>query len=78
MRRQGKRYNAIMNLPEKPVMFIVYNEDMVKGTEDMINELRGPEFMKYVTVVAKGNTTRRDGPIYFDPWLYDLLGNGNG
>lgn len=66
--------------PDKRIYWIVYNEDMVSYTENLIREIRGREYFdKYVTVVAKNDPSkeRTKGTVYFDPSLLDLLGNGN-
>lgn len=66
--------------PDKQIYWIVYNEEMVTRTEDLIKEIRGKEYFdKYVTVVSKSNPSkeRTTGIVYFDPSLLDLLGNGN-
>lgn len=76
-----RQRQAILSLPEdndKPIIWIVYNNDMVKGTMRLIAELRGEEFLSKIKVVSKMNSSRYNGRIYFDPVLLDLLGNGNG
>lgn len=77
-----RQKRAILSLPEslegKRIVWIVYNNDMVKGTMKLIAQLRGEEFLKKVTVVSKMESSRHNGRIYFDPVLLDLLGNGNG
>lgn len=80
-RRMGKQEMAIRSLPEVPskhIYWIVYNKDMIKYTEDLIKQIRGDSYMKYVTVVAKNGPTkdRVKGSVYFDPTLMDLMGNG--
>lgn len=81
--RSGKMDACIRSLPTSPdkqIYWIVYNEDMVPHTEDLIREIRGQEYFdKYVTVVSKSNPSkeRTKGTVYFDPTLLDLLGNGN-
>lgn len=79
----GKTFRSIKSLPESPsrrIYWIVYNQDMVPYTENLIKEIRGEEyFRKYVTVVAKNDPSkeRAKGIVYFDPLLYYHLGNGN-
>lgn len=77
----GKQEVAIKNLPESPskhIYWIVYNEDMVKYVEDLIESIRGSDYLKYVTVVSKNDPSkdRTKGSVYFDPTLMDLIGNG--
>lgn len=80
--RLGKVAAAIRGLPDspdKPIYWIVYNADMIKYTENLIREIKGQDYLGNVTVVAKGENSknRERGYIYFDPGLYDYLGNGN-
>lgn len=79
--RRGKVVAAIRSLPDnptKPIYWIVYNSDMIAYTQNLIREIKGPEYLNMITVVAKNENTkqREKGQIYFDPSLYDLLGNG--
>lgn len=80
--RLGKVAAAIRSLPDnptKPIYWIVYNSDMIAYTQNLIREIKGQDYLGNVTVVAKSESTRARelGHIYFDPGLYDLLGNGN-
>jgi hypothetical protein len=79
--RVGKQVNAIRSLPDVPkkhIYWIVYNKDMVKYTEALIEQIKGKEYMTNITVVSKGDSSRDrvNGSIYFDPTLMDLIGNG--
>ena len=77
----GKQEVAIRNLPSNPkkhIYWIVYNQDMVKYTEALIEQIRGKEYMSNITVVSKNDPSkeRTKGSVYFDPMLMDLIGNG--
>lgn len=75
-RPSGKTVQMIYNLPEEPVTWVCYNEDMVPYYERLISEIKGTEyFSKYVTVVSI-SATRNNSKVYLDPTLYDLMGNG--
>jgi hypothetical protein len=79
--RVGKQINAIRSLPDEPskhIYWIVYNKDMVKYTEALIEQIKGKEYMTNISVVSKNDSTkdRTKGSIYFDPTLMDLIGNG--
>jgi hypothetical protein len=79
--RVGKQINAIRGLPDDPkkhIYWIVYNKDMVKYTEALIEQIKGPEYMTKITVVSKNDPSkeRTKGSVYFDPTLMDLIGNG--
>lgn len=76
-----KQAVAIQNLPDNPskhIYWIVYNRDMIKYVEDLIKDIRGSEYLKYVTVVSRSDPSkdRTKGSVYFDPTLMDLIGNG--
>jgi hypothetical protein len=76
-----RQREAILRLPDddgKQIVWIVYNNDMVKGTMRLIEELRGEEFLRKVKVVSRMNSSKYNGRIHFDPTLHDLLGNGYG
>ena len=77
----GKQEQAIQCLPEHPakhIYWVVYNQDMVSYVENLIETIKGPEYMSNITVVAKGDPgkDRYTGLLYFDPTLMDLIGNG--
>lgn len=77
----GKQEAAIRCLPDDPakhIYWIVYNTDMIKYTEALIEQIKGREYMQNVTVVSKSDPSkeRTTGSVYFDPTLMDLLGNG--
>lgn len=81
MYNSGKTYAAISRLPDNPkkhIYWIVYNQDMVQYITDMIASIKGPEYMPNISVVAKGDSSkeRSTGMTYFDPGLFDLIGNG--
>lgn len=76
----GKLYNSILALPNNPdkfIIWIVYHDDFIKFIEDYISRVRGKEYLdKYVKVVSRQNSSKYNGKIYFDPMIYDHLGNG--
>lgn len=79
--RMGKVYKQIQNLPDSPskhIYWIVYNSDMVEYTTNLIKKIKGHDYLEHVSVVAKGEPTqqRSNGVTYFDPGLFELLGNG--
>lgn len=68
-----------MKMPEKKLTWVVYNANMVSHAEMMIISLRGIEYFdKYVTVVSREDSTGAKGELYFDPNLFNLVGNGYG
>lgn len=68
--------------PEKHIIFVVYNQDMVGKTELMVANALGREYLdKYVTVTAQRTDgepiSSRDGAlIYHDPKMFRYMQNG--
>ena len=68
--------------PDAHIIYIVYNNDMVRATEDLIREVHGKQyFNENVTVSPIGGTLPNflDGKrcmMYFDPALHSYIGNG--
>ena len=78
-RRFGKQLKLVQSLPKHPnknIVWIVYNEDLVEQAENLIRTVHGNEYMDHVRVVPRSRSSKYNGSIYFDPYLYDLLGNG--
>lgn len=72
---------VIERLPEAPdekITWVVYNDDHVSKTVDLINEIKGAGYCeKYCNVVSRQSMGRLDAKsIYYDPRLLDHLGNG--
>jgi hypothetical protein len=75
-----KHYWAIRNLPNnpaKPILWIVYNEDMVEYTRNLISEIKGEDYMEHIKVVARTEAYKESGTVYFDPLLMDHISNGS-
>jgi hypothetical protein len=84
--------NSIQTIEKFPVdteayiVYVVYNEDMVSGTESLISEVHGRDYTdKYVTVVAMNDNWSERVPVkssdaevrmYFDPTVFKYRGNG--
>jgi phosphoribosyl-ATP pyrophosphohydrolase len=72
-----KTVEAVMNLPEKDLTWVVYNANMVSYAQMVIIQLRGLEFFdKYVKVVSREDSTGARGMMYFDPKFFEHIGNG--
>lgn len=66
-----------MNLPEEDVTWVVYNANMVSTAMDLIIALRGEEYFdRYVDVISRDRGGDASGILYFDPKMFELLGNG--
>lgn len=78
MTRTDLAISALPNIPEKNIIWLVYNDDMVENTEDRIIELRGQHFFdNYITVKSiDSHIDPTNSIVYYDPNLYDLIGNG--
>jgi hypothetical protein len=73
--------NIIKRLPETPtktLQWVVYNEDQVRMTEQLIDSIKGEGYcQKYCNVISRTKLNRGDpGSIYYDPGLLDHIGNG--
>ena len=75
----------IEKFPAKPtnnIIYVVYNDDMIRASEELIAEVHGMEYMqKYVLVTSNTNLPKEkfaasNCTIYFDPSLHDYNGNG--
>lgn len=77
MNRQHKAISSLPDCPKSNILWIVYNDDMVDYTRAMIEEIKGKDYMKFVKVVSRLNSSRESGSVYFDPMLLDHIGNGN-
>jgi hypothetical protein len=71
-----KVMKAIFSLPEEPITWVCYNNDMIGYYENLIREVKGSEFFdKYVKVISISGE-KNNSKLYFDPTLHDLMGNG--
>lgn len=77
LRYGEKTVEAVLNLPEEELTWVVYNANMVQSAVTLIVSIRGIDFLdEYVTVVSRGSDTCARGKLYFDPNMFKLLGNG--
>ena len=75
-------YNNLVNRlplnPDKPIIWIVYNEDMLDFVRSTIASIRGYKYvLDHVKVVTRADASKYNGHIYFDPNLMDQIGCGN-
>ena len=72
--------DRILTLPEEDVTWVVYNANMVGAHTSLIIELRGIEyFSKFVRVAARDIDDIEScgkSRIYFEPNLFNYIGNG--
>lgn len=72
--------DRILTLPEEDVTWVVYNANMVGAHTSLIIELRGIEyFSKFVRVASRDIDDIEScgkGRIYFEPNLFNYIGNG--
>jgi hypothetical protein len=75
----------IEKFPIKPtahIVYIVYNNNMIRAIEDLICEIHGKKYFNdNVTISTLGRSlpTSLKGKrciVYFDPLLYSHIGNG--
>lgn len=68
--------------PDGHIVYLVYNDDMIRATEDLICEIHGKQYFKdNVTVASVGGILpdfleAKRCILYFDPALHDYNGNG--
>lgn len=64
--------------PKEPITWVVYNDDHVNMTRDLIDSIKGESYCdKYCNVVSRQDIAKYDSKfIYYDPRLMDHLGNG--
>jgi hypothetical protein len=58
--------------PVKPILYVVYNEDMVESAQFLVASIHGFPYLKHVTVTAFDNRPK-DGvnyDLYIDPTVY--------
>lgn len=68
---------GLPDVPDKPIIWIVYSDDFIQHTRDYIARIRGQKYLdSFVTVVSRQNSSKFNGKIYFDPMIYDHLSNG--
>lgn len=74
-----KTVEAVLNLPEEELTWVVYNANMISSAVVLIANLRGVEYFgKYVKVVSRDSSDGARGKLYFDPNLFNYIGNGYG
>ena len=75
----AKTVETIIGLPDKELTWVVYNANMISLAQMLIIALRGLEFFDdYVKVVSRENGNGARGALYFDPNIFNLMGNGHG
>lgn len=77
MRYGEKTVEAILTLPEEELTWVVYNANMVQSAVILIISIRGLDFFDdYVKVISRECSDGAKGKLYFDPNLFNLIGNG--
>ena len=77
LRYGEKTVETILSLPEQKLTWVVYNANMVQSAVTLIVSLRGIEFFDdYVKVVSRECGDGAQGALYFDPNIFNLIGNG--
>lgn len=68
--------------PDGHIIYLVYNEDMIRATESLIIEVHGEQYFNdnvYVAAFGSVLPDHLEGKrciLYFDPALHDYTGNG--
>ena len=75
-----KTVDAVLNLPEENVTWVVYNENLIPTAVSMIIALRGLNYFDKYVRVASRDVDDIDScgvaKVYYDPNMFKLLGNG--
>ena len=76
----AKTVEVILSMPDEKLTWVVYNANMVSLAQMLIIALRGLKFFdEYVRVVSRDqNCAATHGKLYFDPNIFNLMGNGHG
>ena len=67
-------------IPEKPILYVVYNEQHIREAELFIGMIHGPEYLEeHVTIVPFGerNVDSRNYSVYIDPTVYAYKNSWN-
>lgn len=71
---------AVAKLPNEPtekITWVVYNDDHIEKTKQLIDEIKGDGYCKkYCNVVSRTSANREDRQVYYDPRLLNHIGNG--
>ena len=74
----AKTVKTILSMPNEELTWVVYNTNMISLAQMLIIALRGLKFFDdYVRVVSHDQKcTSTHGKVYFDPNIFNLMGNG--
>lgn len=71
---------AVSKLPDEPaepITWVVYNDDHVKMTEQLIDDIKGKGYCKkYCNVISRTSAKNVSRTVYYDPRLLNHIGNG--
>ena len=67
------------NKPKAPILYVVYNEAMMREAEALIGTIHGPEYLENVKVIPFDHKIKnyRDYMIYIDPIVYTYKNSWN-
>ncbi len=65
--------------PERPILYVVYNDDMVESAQFLVATIHGFPYLKHVTVVPfdKRPKTGLSYETYIDPTVYTYKNSWN-
>jgi hypothetical protein len=62
--------------PTRPILYVVYNNQMIPGAEQLIKNMCGTHYFEdYVTVVSKSNKVldHNKYDVYIDPMVHKYM-----
>lgn len=66
--------------PKSPILYVVYNEDMIDDARELISIIHGPEWLQENVTVVPLNTKVEDHTmydVYIDPTVYKFMHSWN-
>lgn len=71
---------AIARLPDSPtkhMVWIVYHDDFVEYTQNLIKLIKGEKYLDNITVTPRSSSSKYTGTVLFDPMFFDHTSNGS-
>lgn len=67
------------SVPAGPILYVVYNEDMIPEAKALIGTIHGPEYLEHVTIVPYNGKVEnvRDYSVFIDPIVFTYKNSWN-
>lgn len=66
--------------PKAPILYVVYNEDMVDDAKELVSIIHGPKYLEEHVTIVPLNTKVEDHikyDVYIDPTVYKFMHSWN-